>query len=150
MLGGSLLLHGLFCSRGEQGLPYSGGVRASHCSAFSCGAQVLGCTGFSSCGSWALQQRVYTCVHRFYTWSTQLLRGMWDLSEPGIKPVSPALAGKFLTSRSLGSSTFIFVVKFWESSFYILILILYQISNSKMLSPILQHDFSFCSLNFYE
>ena len=112
VLGGSLLLHGLFCSRGEQGLPYSGGVRASHCSAFSCGAQVLGCTGFSSCGSWALQQRVYTCVHRFYTWSTQLLRGMWDLSEPGIKPVSPALAGKFLTSRSLGSSTFIFVVKF--------------------------------------
>ena len=26
----------------------------------------------------------------------QLLRGMWDLPGPGLKPVSPALAGRFL------------------------------------------------------
>ena len=33
----------------------------------------------SSCGSWA-----------------QLLHGMWDLPRPGLEPVSPALAGRFL------------------------------------------------------
>ena len=35
----------------------------------------------SSCGSWA-----------------QSLRGMWDLPRPGLEPVSPALAGGFLTT----------------------------------------------------
>ena len=35
----------------------------------------------SNCGSWA-----------------QLLRGMWDLPRPGLKPVSPALAGRFSTT----------------------------------------------------
>ena len=28
----------------------------------------------------------------------QLLRGMWDLPRPGLKPVSPALAGRFSTT----------------------------------------------------
>ena len=35
----------------------------------------------SNCGSWA-----------------SLLRGMWDLPRPGLKPVSPALAGRFSTA----------------------------------------------------
>ena len=35
----------------------------------------------SNCGSWA-----------------HLLRGMWDLPRPGLKPVSPALAGRFPTT----------------------------------------------------
>ena len=39
----------------------------------------------SSCGSWA-----------------QLLHGMWDLPRPGIEPVSPALAGGFLTTAPPG------------------------------------------------
>ena len=39
----------------------------------------------SSCGSWA-----------------QLLRGMWDLPGPGLEPVSPALAGGFLTTAPPG------------------------------------------------
>ena len=43
--------------------------------------------GFSSCGSRA-----------------QLLRGMWDLPRPGFEPVSPALAGGFLTTASPGTS----------------------------------------------
>ena len=38
-------------------------------------------TGFSSCGA-----RAY------------LLCGMWDLPGPGLEPVSPALAGGFLTN----------------------------------------------------
>ena len=39
----------------------------------------------SNCGSWA-----------------QLLRGMWDLPRPGLEPVSPALAGRFLTTAPPG------------------------------------------------
>ena len=32
----------------------------------------------------------------------QLLRGMWDLPRPGLEPVSPALAGRFLTTAPPG------------------------------------------------
>ena len=32
----------------------------------------------------------------------QLLRGMWDLSRPGLKPVSPALAGRLSTTAPPG------------------------------------------------
>ena len=32
------------------------------------------------------------------------MRGMWDLSRPGIKPVSPALAGRFLMTVPPGKS----------------------------------------------
>ena len=42
-----------------------------------------GVCGRSSCGALA-----------------QLLRGMWDLSRPGIEPMFPALAGKFFTTQS--------------------------------------------------
>ena len=31
-----------------------------------------------------------------------MLRGMWDLPGPGLKPVSPALAGGFLTTALRG------------------------------------------------
>ena len=46
---------------------------------------VVGCVGFSSCGAWA-----------------SLLQGMWDLPRPGIKPMSPALQGRFLTTGRPG------------------------------------------------
>ena len=39
----------------------------------------------SNCGSWA-----------------ELLRGMWDLPRPGLKPASPALAGRFSTTAPPG------------------------------------------------
>ena len=32
----------------------------------------------------------------------QLLHGMWDLPRPGLEPVSPALAGGFLTTAPPG------------------------------------------------
>ena len=32
----------------------------------------------------------------------QLLPGMWDLPRPGLEPVSPALAGRFLTTAPPG------------------------------------------------
>ena len=41
----------------------------------------------SSCGAWA-----------------QLPRGTWDLPRPGMQPVSPALAGGFLTTGTPGKS----------------------------------------------
>ena len=77
------------------------GAGASHCGAFSCyRAQGLGARAsvvvarqLSSCGSWVLERRLSTCGAR-----AQLLRGMQDLPGPGLKPMSPALAGGFLTT----------------------------------------------------
>ena len=74
---------------------------ASHCGGFSCceawalgmQASVVVACELSSCGSWALEHRLSSCG----AWA-QLLCGIWDLPRPGLKPVSPALAGGFLTT----------------------------------------------------
>ena len=42
-------------------------------------------------------RRLSSCGSR-----AQLLRGMWDLPEPGLEPVSPELAGGFLTTAPPG------------------------------------------------
>ena len=55
--------------------------------------------GFSSCGSRALEPRLSSCGAR-----AQLLRSMWDLPGPGLKPVSPAMAGGFLTTAPPGKA----------------------------------------------
>ena len=55
--------------------------------------------GFSSCGLRALERRLNSCGAR-----ASLLRGMWDLPGPGLEPVSPALAGRFLTTAPPGKS----------------------------------------------
>ena len=50
-------------------------------------------------------------VHRLSscgTW-TQLLQGMWDLPRTGLEPVSPTLAGRFLTTAPPGKPTSIFL-----------------------------------------
>ena len=66
--------------------------RAAHSNGFSrCGAQALG-VGAS-----------VIAVHR-----VQFLQGLWDLPEPGIKPMSPALAGGFLTTRPPGEPSYTF------------------------------------------
>ena len=79
--------------------------RLSQCSSLSrCRAQtvdtqasvVVAC-GLSSCGSRALEHRLSGCGSR-----TLLHSGMWDLPGPGIEPVSPELAGGFLTTRPPG------------------------------------------------
>ena len=49
----------------------------------------------SNCGSWA-----------------QLLRGMWDLPRPGLKPVSPALAGRFSTTVPPGKPMTVLLLSF--------------------------------------
>ena len=62
---GCLLLRRLLCRCGEQGLlPVAvGGLLC--CGVCCCGAQALGCSGFSSCGSQALE-------HRFGTFDTRV------------------------------------------------------------------------------
>ena len=67
----------------------------AHCGGFSyCGAHALGtwasviaAHGLSSCDTWA-----------------QMLHGMWNLPAPGIEPISPALAGGFLSTAPPGKS----------------------------------------------
>ena len=48
-------------------------------------------------------RRLSSCGSR-----AQLLRGMWDLPRPGLKPVSPALAGRFSTTAPPGKPHIIF------------------------------------------
>ena len=77
------------------GLFSSCGARASYCSGFSfCGAQVLGCMGFSTCGSWAVEHRLIVVVHECV-----------DLPGSRIEPMSPALAGRFLSTAPPGKPT---------------------------------------------
>ena len=45
----------------------------------------------------------------------QLLRGMWDLPGPGLKPVSPALAGRFPTAAPPGKPQQIFLIDLFRS-----------------------------------
>ena len=72
---------------------------ASRCRAQALGvwASVVVVHGLSSCGSRALERRLSSSGAR-----ALLLHGMWDLPRPGLKPVSPALAGGFLTTEPPG------------------------------------------------
>ena len=98
-------MHGLSLVVASAGATLHCGAWASHCGGFSCcGAWALGARasvvvacGLSSCGSGALERRLSSCGTR-----AQLLRGMWDLPRPGLEPVSPALAGRFLTTAPPG------------------------------------------------
>ena len=62
-------------------------------------ASVVVAHRLSSCGSWAL-----------------LLHGMWDLPGPGLKPISPALAGKFLTTVPPGKPSILLLMGIWVVS----------------------------------
>ena len=55
--------------------------------------------GLSSCGLRALEHRLSSCD----AWAN-LLHGMWYLPGPGLEPMSPALAGGFLTAEPQGKS----------------------------------------------
>ena len=69
--------------------------------------------GFSSCGSWALERRLSSCGPQVY-----LLCGMWDLPGPGIEPVSPTLAGRFLTTVPPGKPGLYFYFFFFIFLFF--------------------------------
>ena len=90
------------------------GARASRCGGFSLQSMGSRHAGFSSCGSRALECRLSSCGAR-----AQLLHSMWDLPGLGIEPVSPALAGRFLSTAPPGkpaSSCFSKVVQFFLAS----------------------------------
>ena len=98
-------------------------VQAPPCSGFSCGAKALGHTVFSSCGispgcralghsgfcicsTWAQYLGLTGLRERAQQlWSVgSWLCGMWNLPRPGIASVSPALAGRFLSTAPPGKS----------------------------------------------
>ena len=92
----------------------SGGYTSSWCTDFLRWLLLrsTGCrhAGFGSCGTRAqqlwfvgLECRLSSCG----AWA-QLLHGMWDLPRPGIQPMSPALAGGFLTTMPPRKPTFFF------------------------------------------
>ena len=75
-------------------------VRASHCDGFSCcRAQVLELE-LRSHGAWAFDY------------------GVGDLPRPGIEPVSPALAGGFLTTGPPGKSRKLGFIDVSQGSLY--------------------------------
>ena len=76
-----------FSSCSKLGLPSSSGAQTSHCSSFPCAEHGLQACRLSSHSTRAL-----------------LFHGMWNLPRPGIEPVSPALAGGFLTTGPPGKS----------------------------------------------
>ena len=104
---GSLLLHAGFLQLQQVGATLRCSAWASHCGGFSCfRARALGtraslvvARGLSSCGSKSLELKFSSCGAQ-----DQLLHGMWDLPGPGIEPVSPSLAGGFLTTVPPGKS----------------------------------------------
>ena len=64
-------------------------------------------SGFSSCGSQALESRLNSCGA-----PAQLLCDMLDLPRPGLESVSPALAGRFLTTAPPGKPPiWVFILK---------------------------------------
>ena len=65
----------------------------------------------------ALEHRLRSCGARAW-----LLRGMWDLSGPGLELVSPALAGGFLTTVPPGKAKFLVFIPFIFSEYQINIL----------------------------
>ena len=86
----------------ELGLLSSRGAEASRCGSFSCGARALGHMGFSSCGSWVLERvgSVVTVQGPSGPTACGIL-----IPRPGIELVSPALAGRFLTTGRPGKSS---------------------------------------------
>ena len=106
------LLLGFFSSCSKWVLLSSCNAWASHCGGFSCcrawvlgcGASVVAIPGLSSTGSIVVAHRL----------SCSMECGIF--LEPGIKPVSPALAGRFFTVEPQGKPLFYLV---FNSNFYI-------------------------------
>ena len=93
-----------FSSRGKRGPLFITVCRPLTIAASPVAEHKLQTRRLSSCGSRA-----------------QLLHGMWDPPRPGLKPVSPALAGRFPTTAPPGKPklfsflnfVFIFAVLIW-------------------------------------
>ena len=90
-----------FSSCGERGATLRGGARA------------LQCCGFSCCGPWAVgvwAQKLWLAGSVIVAHRLRCSAARGNLPRPGIKPVSPALAGGFLTTappaKSLAGDVF--------------------------------------------
>ena len=70
-----------------------------------CGVCALGHVGFSSCASQVLE-----CGFSSYGEQGQFLHGMWSLPRSGVKPVSPAWAGRFFITEPPGKPPFNFSI----------------------------------------
>ena len=96
----------------------SGGYSSLRCVRFSLRWLLLlcstdsKCVAFSSCGLRAPECRLSSCG----AWA-QLLHGMWDLPGPGLEPMSPALAGGFLTTAPPVKSPSMFQMKHFNLSY---------------------------------
>ena len=77
-----------FCARAFSSCGKRGPLFIVVCGPLTITAYRLQTCRLSNCGSW-----------------TQVLRSMWDLPRPGLKPVSPALAGRFSTTAPPGKPT---------------------------------------------
>ena len=88
---------------------------------FGCTGSSIACRGFSS---WGERELLFVVVcgvlllrrtgsgHEGFSscdTGALLLQGMWNLPRPGIKPMSPALAGGFLPTAPLGTSHLMFL-----------------------------------------
>ena len=125
----------VMASRGYSSLQ----LQASHCGGFSCcgawslgaWASVVAAHGLSSCGP-----------------RSQLLRGMWDLPRAGLEPVSPTLAGGFLTIGPSGKSLFVYLILSCMSCLYILEINLCPLIRFQIFSPILSCIFILFVISF--
>ena len=64
-------------------------------------------------GAWLLVAVASLAERRLQGARAQWLRGMWNLPQPGIEPVSPALAGGFLPTVPPGSA----FIWFWNEGY---------------------------------
>ena len=113
---GSSVLLGLFSSCSKQGLYSSRSAQSSHCSFLSrFRVWTSGHVGFSRCCTWA--QLLWLLGSRTQAncdSQALLLHGKRDLPGSGIKPMSPALVGRFFTTEPPGKPC-MFVSKLQKS-----------------------------------
>ena len=87
-------------------------------------------------GLWTLEHGLSSCV----TWA-YLVHGMWDLPRPGSQPMSPVLAGGFLSIVPPGKSFSRFLIREPLRDFFFYIVENYEFlrvaQNVTFLSPIL-------------
>ena len=92
----------LFCSWGEQGMPFHCGAQAAHAVASFVAKYKLP-------GGWASVVLVCGPQSRLscHGVRAELSHGMWDLPRSGIEPASPALAGGFSATGPPERSSFL-------------------------------------------
>ena len=107
-----LAVLGLCCCTGFSLVVVSRGYSLLQCVGFLLWWSLLlwstGCRseGFSRCSTWALQHRLNSCGARAY-----LIPSIWDLPGPGMETVSPALSGRFVTTKPPGKPLTIILIE---------------------------------------